>query len=114
MFCTKMLAHIMSRFTFSGQSFNFVLMCICFKELDMTSSFVSKAALIAKRQLEQNPRSEKKKNPDKEKPKNAADKAAEGHKLQKEVNTIFYFYFWSFLCLHVCVFLTVVAVCPGL
>ncbi|KAF6715881.1 Tetratricopeptide repeat protein 31 [Oryzias melastigma] len=54
------------------------------EELDMTSSFVSKAALIAKRQLEQNPRSEKKKNPDKEKPKNAADKAAEGHKLQKE------------------------------
>ncbi|XP_078792159.1 uncharacterized protein LOC101161853 isoform X2 [Oryzias latipes] len=42
------------------------------EELDMTSSFVSKAALIAKRQLEQNPRAEKKKNPDKERPKNAA------------------------------------------
>uniref|UniRef100_A0A3P9HIH4 RRM domain-containing protein n=1 Tax=Oryzias latipes TaxID=8090 RepID=A0A3P9HIH4_ORYLA len=43
------------------------------EELDMASSFVSKAALIAKRQLEQNPRAEKKKkNPDKERPKNAA------------------------------------------
>lgn len=53
-------------------TFQFVLICNCFEELDMTSSFVSKAALIAKRQLEQNPRAEKKKNPDKERPKNAA------------------------------------------
>lgn len=34
--------------------------CFIFQELDLTSSFVSKAALIAQRKLDQRPRSERK------------------------------------------------------
>ncbi|XP_074518378.1 uncharacterized protein LOC141784438 [Halichoeres trimaculatus] len=46
-----------------------------FEELDMGSSFVSKAALIARRQLEQKPKPEKKKSPVKEEAKTSPDKA---------------------------------------
>uniref|UniRef100_A0A1A7Z0W5 RRM domain-containing protein n=1 Tax=Iconisemion striatum TaxID=60296 RepID=A0A1A7Z0W5_9TELE len=54
------------------------------EELDMTSTFVSKAALIVKRQLEQKPKSEKekKRSPEKEKYKN--DKRNEYEDAQKK------------------------------
>uniref|UniRef100_A0A1A8H6D6 RRM domain-containing protein n=1 Tax=Nothobranchius korthausae TaxID=1143690 RepID=A0A1A8H6D6_9TELE len=44
------------------------------EELDMTSTFVSKAALIVKRQLEQKPKCEKRRSPEKEKYRAAPDR----------------------------------------
>ncbi|XP_072233092.1 uncharacterized protein [Leuresthes tenuis] len=57
------------------------------EELDMTSTFVSKAALIARRKLEQKSsadRKEKKKIPDKEGRKNVPNKSNEDHDVVKE------------------------------
>lgn len=57
-----------------------------FQELDLTSSFVSKAALIVQRKLEQKPRSEKKekkKTPIKEENKSAPEKPVEEDKKVK-------------------------------
>ena len=61
------------------------------KELDMTSTFVSKAALIAKRKLEQKPkpeRKEKKKIPVKEEPKTVPDKPNEEPEVEKKVGVL--------------------------
>uniref|UniRef100_A0A8C6MBS4 RRM domain-containing protein n=1 Tax=Nothobranchius furzeri TaxID=105023 RepID=A0A8C6MBS4_NOTFU len=44
------------------------------QELDMTSTFVSKAALIVKRQLEQKPKCEKRRSPEKEKYRGVPDR----------------------------------------
>ncbi|XP_038157829.1 tetratricopeptide repeat protein 31-like [Cyprinodon tularosa] len=60
------------------------------EELDLTSSFVSKAALIAQRKLEQRPKSEKKdkrKTPEKEKPKGVPDKTAESKEAVYKVSS---------------------------
>ncbi|XP_049923121.1 tetratricopeptide repeat protein 31-like [Epinephelus moara] len=57
------------------------------EELDMTSTFVSKAALIARRKLEQKPRperKEKKKSPIKEEPKTVSDKPNEDTEAEKK------------------------------
>ncbi|XP_008289057.1 nucleolin-like isoform X2 [Stegastes partitus] len=57
------------------------------EELDMTSTFVSKAALIAKRKLEQKPRAEKKekkKTPGKEERKAVADKPTQDEEVDKK------------------------------
>ncbi|XP_034532413.1 uncharacterized protein LOC117807294 [Notolabrus celidotus] len=48
-----------------------------FEELDMTSTFVSKAADIARRKLEQKPKPEKKRSPVKEEAKTSPDKACD-------------------------------------
>ncbi len=56
------------------------LFFVFFKELDMTSTFVSKAAHKARQKLEQNSRTEKKekkKTPVKEEPKTVSDKRDE-------------------------------------
>lgn len=57
------------------------------EELDMTSTFVSKAALIARRKLEQKPRPEwreKQKTPVKEQPKTVPDKPTEDPEVEKK------------------------------
>lgn len=61
-------------------------MFVVFQGLDMTSTFVSNAALIAKRKLEQRPKSEKekKKTPEKE-AKPAPEKPMEDQKVKKKV-----------------------------
>uniref|UniRef100_A0A8C2Z0K6 RRM domain-containing protein n=1 Tax=Cyclopterus lumpus TaxID=8103 RepID=A0A8C2Z0K6_CYCLU len=64
---------------------------VFFKELDMTSTFVSKAALIARRQLDQKPvseRREKKKTLVKEERKMVPDKPNEAPDVEKKVSTI--------------------------
>ncbi|XP_044041057.1 uncharacterized protein LOC122870731 isoform X2 [Siniperca chuatsi] len=58
------------------------------EELDMTSTFVNKAALIARRKLEQKPRPErreKKKTPVKEEPKTVPDKPDEDPEVEKKI-----------------------------
>lgn len=58
------------------------------KELDMTSTFVSKAALIAQRKLEQKPRpewKEKKKTPVKGEPKTVPEEPNEDLEAEKKV-----------------------------
>lgn len=67
-----------------------VLFFFFFKELDMTSTFVSKAALIARRKLEQKPRPEwreKKKSLVKE-PKTIPDKPNEDPEIEEKVSCI--------------------------
>lgn len=49
----------------------------------MTSTFVTKAALIAQRKLEQKPKSDKKKSPEKEKSKSVPVKASEDNEVMK-------------------------------
>ncbi|XP_042368337.1 tetratricopeptide repeat protein 31-like isoform X2 [Plectropomus leopardus] len=61
----------------------------CEEELDMTSTFVSKAALIAKRKLEKKPKPEKrekKKTPVKEEPKTVPDKLNEVPEVEKQAS----------------------------
>lgn len=56
-----------------------------FEELDMASTFVTKAALIAQRKLEQKPKSDKKKTPEKEKSRSVPVKASEDKEDMKGV-----------------------------
>lgn len=64
-----------------------------FKELDMTSSFVRKAALIAMHKLEQKPKLEKKekrKMPEKEEYKTGPEKSHEEREVAKKVKKLAY------------------------